>query len=62
MRVPAAGGTPEVLTKPDVSKGEYGHWFPHPLPDGRGILFTVSLSASPEIAGHADRRLRFAHA
>jgi serine/threonine-protein kinase len=49
MRVSAAGGTPEVLTKPDGSKGESGHWFPHPLPDGRGVLFTVAASPAPNV-------------
>ena len=46
-RVPAAGGASEVLTKPDASKGEFGHWFPHQLPAGRGILFTVVSMSSP---------------
>jgi len=49
MRVPVAGGTPEVLTKPDVSKGEYAHWFPHSLPNGRGTLFNLVSSGTPEI-------------
>jgi serine/threonine-protein kinase len=41
MRVPAAGGTPEVLTKPDPAKGEVGHILPEMLPGGRAVLFTV---------------------
>jgi serine/threonine-protein kinase len=37
------------LTTPAVSEGEYDHWSPHPLPDGRGILFTVAPSATPNL-------------
>ena len=40
-RVSAAGGDPEVLTTPDVEQGEIGHVWPHVLPDGRAVLFTV---------------------
>jgi serine/threonine protein kinase/Tol biopolymer transport system component len=41
QRVPASGGTPEVLTTPDTSKGELDHLWPRVLPDGRAVLFTV---------------------
>jgi len=34
------GGTPTVLTEPDRSKHEIGHWWPSLLPDGR-VLFTI---------------------
>ena len=40
FRVPAAGGEPEMLTKPDIEKGELGHWWPQVLPGGRAILYT----------------------
>jgi serine/threonine-protein kinase len=51
MRVPATGGTPEVLTKPDPSKGEFGHILPEVLPGGRTVVFTVAQqSGSPENA------------
>ena len=46
MRVPAAGGLIEDLTKVDRAKGEIGHFEPVPLPGGRGILFTVSTGSS----------------
>jgi quercetin dioxygenase-like cupin family protein len=41
LRVPAGGGEPEVLTKPDAERGEEDHCFPSVLPGGRGVLFTV---------------------
>lgn len=43
-RVSANGGEPEVLTTPDGDTGEFGHWFPHLLPDGDTVLFTVYAS------------------
>ena len=39
--VPAAGGKPEELTKPDRDKGEYSHRLPYWLPGGKGLLFTI---------------------
>jgi serine/threonine-protein kinase len=38
--VSADGGTPAVLTTPDRSKEEIGHWWPAALPGGR-VLFTI---------------------
>ena len=38
-RVPASGGKPEAITKPDALNGER-HEFPAILPGGEGILFT----------------------
>jgi len=38
-RVSAMGGTPEEVTK--RQKGEFSHRWPHVLPDGKTILFTV---------------------
>ena len=40
--VSADGGVPQVVTTP--SEQETGHWVPHPLPDGRGVVFTLFLS------------------
>ena len=40
------GGEPVVLTKPDVTKGELDHLFPSVLPNGRGVLYTVSRTGS----------------
>ncbi len=44
LRVPAAGGTPEVVTTPDAKKGEFGHWWPEILPGNKAILFTIANS------------------
>ncbi len=41
FRVSADGGTPEALTTPDVEAGETEHLWPHVLPDGKSVLFTV---------------------
>ncbi|MCA1560412.1 MAG: winged helix-turn-helix domain-containing protein [Acidobacteria bacterium] len=43
--VEADGGTPRPLTTLRFEAGERTHRWPHMLPDGRGILFTI---------GHAD--------
>ncbi len=48
LRVPAAGGAPEVLTKPDFRGGEGSHWWfrwPQVLPGGKVILFTAHAGA-----------------
>jgi len=41
MRVRAAGGTPESLTKPDGADKGYGHTYPEALPGGRRFLFQI---------------------
>jgi serine/threonine protein kinase len=41
LRIPANGGTPESLTKPDGAAGGYAHVFPQTLPGGRSVLFTT---------------------
>jgi Tol biopolymer transport system component len=43
--VSADGGTPKVLTSPDLGKGEIGHWWPAALPDGR-VLFTIAWAGT----------------
>jgi Tol biopolymer transport system component len=40
MRI-TPGGMPEPLTKTDQSKGELAHRYPHLLPGGRHLLFTI---------------------
>ena len=40
-RVAGVGGPIEVLTAPDAGAGEAIHHWPHVLPGGRGVLFTV---------------------
>jgi serine/threonine-protein kinase len=41
LRVPAGGGEPQVLTKPERDKGELDHFLPHILPGGKSILYTI---------------------
>ncbi len=42
LRIPASGGTPESLTKPDgAAKGD-AHLFPQALPGGRSVYFSIS--------------------
>ncbi len=41
LRIPAAGGAPALLTKPDGAALGYAHVFPQSLPGGRSILFTT---------------------
>ena len=40
-RLPEAGGTPELLTTPDAERGERYHFWPHALPGGTDLLFTI---------------------
>jgi eukaryotic-like serine/threonine-protein kinase len=42
QRVSAAGGTPEMLTRPDRAQGETDHLWPEMLPGGRAVLFTIT--------------------
>jgi eukaryotic-like serine/threonine-protein kinase len=48
LRIPSAGGTPQVLTTPDASQGEFDHWYPEFLPAGRGVLFTIVRGGAEE--------------
>jgi len=41
-RVPAAGGSAELVTTVDTAAGESDHIWPTALPDGRGVLFMIS--------------------
>ena len=41
-RVPASGGTPQVVTRPSRERGEADHLWPHYLPGSRAALFTVT--------------------
>ncbi|MBL0172091.1 MAG: protein kinase [Gemmatimonadaceae bacterium] len=41
-RIRAAGGKPEIATTPDSAARESYHLNPSALPDGRGVLFSVS--------------------
>lgn len=46
-QVPSSGGTPRPFTRLRFEAGERTHRWPHVLPDGRALLFTV---------GHAEAR------
>jgi eukaryotic-like serine/threonine-protein kinase len=51
MRVSAAGGSPSLLTKPNLDKRhETGHFLPVCLPDGRHFLY-LRTSSIPENTG-----------
>jgi serine/threonine-protein kinase len=51
LSVPAGGGEPKMLTKPDTAKGESNHWSPFGLPGGRAVLFTIIPgSGDPQVA------------
>ena len=41
FRVSASGGLRRVLTTPNREVGEVGHYWPHVLPGGRTVLFTI---------------------
>jgi Tol biopolymer transport system component/tRNA A-37 threonylcarbamoyl transferase component Bud32 len=49
-RIPAEGGTPEVLTSPDATRGETAHGWPHLLPDEEHLLFTIQGVGGSRIA------------
>ena len=42
QRVAASGGTPVALTRPARTGGDYDHLWPERLPDGRGVLLTIT--------------------
>jgi serine/threonine-protein kinase len=50
MSVPASGGQPRILTKPDANQGEVDHVFPSMLPGARAVLFTIAPSGPIENA------------
>jgi eukaryotic-like serine/threonine-protein kinase len=41
LRVPASGGAPEAVARPDSTRGEAGYRWPSFLPDGRRVLLTM---------------------
>ncbi|TDI34376.1 MAG: hypothetical protein E2P02_30440 [Acidobacteria bacterium] len=45
LRVPVAGGEPEVLTVPDAAAGERDHRWPEFLPGGEPVLFDIASSS-----------------
>jgi len=58
LRVPAAGGKPQVLTTPDPQKGETAHSSPHFLPGGKAVLFSIKTAKSWDDARIAVLNLR----
>jgi len=46
--VPAGGGEPKLLTKPDASRDEADHVFPSFLPARRAVLFTIVKTGSTD--------------
>lgn len=53
LRVAASGGTPELVASPDPQKNEREYRYPHVLPDGDSMLFTIL----PVKGGIAEARL-----
>ena len=58
MRVGAAGGRAEALTRPDTAAGEMAHLWPDLLPGGEVAVFTVLMSGGVGSARLAAVRLR----
>jgi serine/threonine protein kinase len=56
LRVSSDGGEIEVLTRPDKAKGEPGHIWPHLLPGGHAVLFTIS-AADGSLATSANSQI-----
>ncbi|MEQ1761177.1 MAG: protein kinase [Vicinamibacterales bacterium] len=59
LEVPAAGGDPVVLTKPDAARGERDHIWPETLPGGEAVLFTITAATGGREAAQIavlDRR------
>lgn len=46
-RIPANGGEPTVVTRPDVAAPHRDHAFPSVLPGSRGVLFTITAAGQP---------------
>jgi serine/threonine-protein kinase len=54
VRVPAGGGTPQVLTTRDGAKRERTHRFPQAVPGGKAVVFMIGTS---DISTYADARI-----
>jgi serine/threonine-protein kinase len=50
LLVPAAGGTPTVVTQPDRARGEANHFGPEVLPGGRAVLFSIRRAEGADVA------------
>jgi len=49
-RVKETGGKPEIATRPDSAAGETYHYVPSALPEGRGVLFTITRGGNAAAA------------
>jgi serine/threonine-protein kinase len=47
---PAGGGRPSAISTLDVQSGETGHLSPDVLPNGRGVIFTVSRNPPTNVS------------
>jgi eukaryotic-like serine/threonine-protein kinase len=50
MRVSSLGGAPEPLTSADAKKNEAAHRWPHFLPGGRAVLYSIQNATSSQVA------------
>ena len=57
MRVPAAGGSPQPVTKVQADKGEIGHICPQLLPGEKTVLFSVWMGGSMDDGPLVAQRL-----
>ncbi len=48
VRVALSGGEPETVTRPDTARGEISHRWPDPLPDGRGVILSITFGQETE--------------
>ena len=53
-RVASKGGTPQALTTVDEAQGEAHHLWPHLLPGGNNLLFTVQTVSSQGVEARVD--------
>jgi serine/threonine protein kinase/Tol biopolymer transport system component len=49
LRVPASGGTAQVLTTVNTAKGDGPHLWPQLLPDGKNVLFTIRRGTTEQM-------------
>ncbi len=47
-RISVTGGDPEIVSVVDTVRAEVSHRFPHVLPNGKGVLFTISRPSVEE--------------
>ena len=62
LRVSEEGGEISMLTELDIERGEIEHRWPHHLPDGRGVLYSVETPEGAELnvlSPEGERRTLF---